>query len=372
MRDESAWVSKCCLVSVLGLCFFATFAREGDELGSALEARSAARTVRPGCHRIPPARRTLRRNSKHPKMNTGITALNATIDLDEHVMVFIGGAHGSGTSLMAQVLRDRPGFSVLHGTGKPEDEGQHVQDVYKPANKCGGRCEFGSNTESYLDETSHADGDERKRMFDAWGPYWNLTNQYLVEKSPPNIVRARFLQSASGGWRSRFVMHIRHPMDEAHKCYKVKNVYRGRQANRTTWPAKPRHLGQYLESWLDMYERLEADAPSLCSAYVVRFETWLKTGDESGHALVEKLVPLLQAGRSSGRRRRLEFHGDRNASFHIAAWDPADRHLPLLPEGHALVQKYEARVARFGYSLTHDRVDGDVLPEGLRELQVRP
>ena len=59
-------------------------------------------------------------------------------------------------------------------------------------------------------------------MFAQWAPYWDHDKHFLVEKSPPNIMKTRFLQAAAGPGRTHFVVTIRHPMAEAysHGCGK--------------------------------------------------------------------------------------------------------------------------------------------------------
>ena len=71
-----------------------------------------------------------RLSSKHKKdgaHHQGGSRPPTDVDLEGHELVFIAGAHGSGTSLMDQMLGEQDGFSRLQGTGKTEDEGQWVQ-----------------------------------------------------------------------------------------------------------------------------------------------------------------------------------------------------------------------------------------------------
>jgi hypothetical protein len=45
-------------------------------------------------------------------------------------LVFIGGLHRSGTSIVHRCLSDHPDVSGFQSTGVWEDEGQHLQSVY--------------------------------------------------------------------------------------------------------------------------------------------------------------------------------------------------------------------------------------------------
>ena len=53
-------------------------------------------------------------------------------------LVFVGGLHRSGTSLVHRCLAGHPRVSGFRDTGVWEDEGQHLQTVYRPAAAHGG------------------------------------------------------------------------------------------------------------------------------------------------------------------------------------------------------------------------------------------
>jgi len=74
--------------------------------------------------------------------------------MDKHKFIFICGLHRSGTSLLFKILKEQENISGHENTGVIEDEGQHFQSVFNPANKYGGPGKFGFNTESYLDENT--------------------------------------------------------------------------------------------------------------------------------------------------------------------------------------------------------------------------
>ena len=93
----------------------------------------------------------------------------------------------------------------------PEDEGQHLQDVYAPASALGGPGRFGFVAAAHMIETSRAAGAAtRLRLLDAWSPFWDASKSVLLEKSPPNLLRTRFLRSSFP--RASFVMIVRHPL----------------------------------------------------------------------------------------------------------------------------------------------------------------
>ncbi|SVC78344.1 uncharacterized protein METZ01_LOCUS331198 [marine metagenome] len=125
--------------------------------------------------------------------------------------VFICGLHRSGTSLLYNILRNQNEISGMENTNVPEDEGQHLQNIFLPANAFGGPGKFGFNKESYLDDKSALINDENKeKLFQDWAEYWDLEKDYLIEKSPPNLVRTLFLQAMFPN--SYFITIFRHPV----------------------------------------------------------------------------------------------------------------------------------------------------------------
>lgn len=71
---------------------------------------------------------------------------------DDKTLIFIGGLHRSGTSLLHEILRRHPAVSGFANTGVPKDEGQHLQTVYPPASAFGGPGLFGFNRASFMNE----------------------------------------------------------------------------------------------------------------------------------------------------------------------------------------------------------------------------
>lgn len=131
--------------------------------------------------------------------------------VDPDRLVFIGGLHRSGTTLLGRILADHPDMSGFSGTGATEDEGQHLQTVYLPARKHGGPGRFARSRGAHLTavprETSHRLGTQ---LLHDWAPYWDLSKTYLIEKSPPNVIMGQYLQSIFPG--SALIVIVRHPV----------------------------------------------------------------------------------------------------------------------------------------------------------------
>jgi hypothetical protein len=129
-------------------------------------------------------------------------------------LIFIGGLHKSGTSLAHRLLRAHPAISGFANTGAPEDEGQHLQNVYPAAKVYGGPGRFAFDERAHLTEASTLVSTEtRTALLSDWAPYWDLSKDVLIEKSPPNLIRGRFLQALFPG--AKFIFMVRHPASVA-------------------------------------------------------------------------------------------------------------------------------------------------------------
>ena len=240
--------------------------------------------------------------------------------------VFIAGLHRSGTSLLFQCLRDHPQISGFENTGVPEDEGQHLQSVYAPAHKFGRPGTFGFNPDAYLTERSPLVTEQnRECLFREWSRWWNLDQPVLLEKSPANLVRSRFLQAMFPD--SRFVVITRHP---------IANAYATQKWSRTPLYSLVRH-------WLVCHERFEEDRRHLRRAMLLRYEDFVRQPER---VLAEVCAFLDLPPHWSGRDVRPEI----NARY-LARWQRRSRSLVSAPYVGLMRRRFEARLQRFGYSL---------------------
>ncbi len=128
-----------------------------------------------------------------------------------HKLIFIGGLHASGTSLIHRLICMHPSVSGFSDTGVPEDEGQHLQDLYPRASAHGGPGRFVFDDSSHLTDANRDFVEKCSRgLWNCWAPYWDLSKPVLVEKSPPNIIRSRFLETVFPS--ARFIFVIWHPI----------------------------------------------------------------------------------------------------------------------------------------------------------------
>jgi hypothetical protein len=131
--------------------------------------------------------------------------------IQKHKFIFICGLHRSGTSLLYKILKEQKNISGFENTNAIENEGQHLQSVFNAAIKHGGPGKFGFDKNSFLNETSELVRIENKnKLFSEWSNYWDLSKEYLIEKSPPNLIRTLFLQTMFPN--SYFITIYRHPI----------------------------------------------------------------------------------------------------------------------------------------------------------------
>jgi hypothetical protein len=255
----------------------------------------------------------------------------APVGIDErsHRFVFIGGLHRSGTSLLFQLLRDHPDVSAFRDTGAKEDEGQHLQSVYEPARALGGEGRFGFHPNAHMVEVDpdQARADSRRLLAD-WAPLWDLSRPVLVEKSPPNLIRARYLQSLFPG--SRFVMLLRHPIEVV--------LAEHRRARRTS-------LGRLFEHWFRCYEQFLADVPHIEHVLALRYEDVLARPQGTLDEVLDfiGLAPAPEANAAAVR-------SDASRRYR-AQWDDLRASRLRGPGMTPLIRRYESRANHFGYSL---------------------
>lgn len=200
--------------------------------------------------------------------------MGAFLGDDQH-LVFVGGLHRSGTTLLARLIADHPDATGLSGTGVPEDEGQHLQDVYPPAERLGGSGRFAHHGAAHLTEDSPlATPENAQRLWDAWRPYWSSDAPFLVEKSPPNLLMGRYLQTLFP--TASFLFIVRHP---------VTVTLATRKWRRRT--PLPRLMGH----WFTAHATARGDLSALHRVHVVSYE-WLLAEPEATLASVSQFLGL--------------------------------------------------------------------------------
>ncbi|MGA9542559.1 MAG: sulfotransferase [Candidatus Sulfotelmatobacter sp.] len=239
--------------------------------------------------------------------------------------VFLCGLHRSGTSPLFRILREHPEISGFRNTGVPEEEGQHLQTVYLPAKAHGGPGRFGFIPEAHLTENSPLNTPESgQKLFAEWSKFWDLSKPFLLEKSPPNLIRTRFLQAVFP--ESHFIVISRHPI----------------AVSLATWKWSRSSLESLIEHWLHCHCLFEQDRPYLRHVLVIKYEDLICATEPALEKIYRflGLVPQVSA----------PLNPDGNERY-FEVW----RKLAVERRGRDLcrriVAKYEHKVQTYGYSL---------------------
>ncbi len=269
-------------------------------------------------------------------------------EVSSRQFVFVGGLHRSGTSMFAKLLAEHPDVSGFLNTGAPEDEGQHLQDVLPVTHDCGGAPRVGRSPDMLLNEASAlATPATRQRLLECWLPHWDLNRKVLVEKTPENLQRTRFLQALFP--ESVFLMLIRHPIAQVMAL-----------RNQHWHGASGMPVHELIEHWLVCYERLMSDLEFVERKMVVRYETLVEAPQEvvtNVWGFVGLQSHAVAADIRNGVNREYQSRWEQLLKSRRASWHDGGRLAGL-----------EARVQRFGYSLKgHTNSSSSGLP-GVLEL----
>lgn len=172
--------------------------------------------------------------------------------------IFLAGHHRSGTSLLHEIIREHPSVSGFSDTGAPEDEGQHLQNVIKPAKSYGGPGRYIYNRSSHMTENHSLATDlSAESIMKQWSKYYDGSCEHYIEKSPPNLVRTRFLQKLFPN--SKFIAILRHPLAVSFATQKWSKT----------------SVNSLLEHTMLGYEIFLNDMKYLRNVYVIRYEDFV-------------------------------------------------------------------------------------------------
>lgn len=250
------------------------------------------------------------------------------IEPRKHKFVFIAGLHRSGTSVLADCLKEHPMISGFRETGFPKDEGQFLQSVFPIAWRYGGPGKFGFSKEMHLTEQSSLLTEKnRKKIFHEWGQYWDLSKPFLLEKSPPNMLKTRFLQALFPN--SYFIFISRHP---------VATSYANQKWSETS-------IYSLLKHWITCHKIFNQDRKYLKNCFVLTYEDFVKEPD----AYLEKIYRFLDL---PNHPRTVEVEKGVNEKY-FALWQSAiDQHNRFKKKLRSFkYRKLEKEVNKLGCSL---------------------
>jgi hypothetical protein len=124
------------------------------------------------------------------------------LELQRHYWLFILGCNNSGTTVLMRILESHPLIRTLPG------EGQGYTNAIPSAARLGVSRTFSQRLELFRLTEEH-DPTPAARMRYDWAPHYRPGPGILLEKTPTNVVRSRWLQHSFRP--SRFVGIVRSP-----------------------------------------------------------------------------------------------------------------------------------------------------------------
>lgn len=244
---------------------------------------------------------------------------------NQNKVIFICGLHKSGTSILHEVLKDSPQISGFEKTNVFKDEGQHLQTVYPPAWKFGGLGKFGFDTAAYLDEKSALVTPQNKtKLWNEWSKHWDLSKPFLIEKSPPNLIRMKFLQTMFP--QTHFIVIMRHPI----------------AVTLATKPWSKTSIGNLLEHWLICYHKFLEDRNQVKNITLFTYEELIQNPTK----VLNDLSAFIGTDLSLKNNKL-----SNNNEKYFQEWEKTKGSILKGWNLKYLINKYEQKVNFFGYSL---------------------
>ena len=240
--------------------------------------------------------------------------------------IFISGLHRSGTSLLYKILKEQDKISGLSKTNELEDEGQHVQSVYKPAYEFGGVGKFGFDIKARLNEDSELiDENNRRKLYNEWSRFWDLEKNILLEKSPPNIIRTRFLQEMFPN--SYFINITRHP---------IATSIASKKWSKTS-------LDELINHWITCHEIFDEDKKMIRNIINIKYEDIINNNKKTLYKISKFLNLQIKPSEIEIKQ------GINDKYFEI--WKKKSKNILSKHKILKIINKYNSSVEKYGYSL---------------------
>jgi len=266
--------------------------------------------------------------------------------------VFVCGLQRSGTSLLGRNVARLENCTGLTNTGVFMDEGQFIQDVYPIDNDLGGAGRFGFDPRAHRTETSELLTPENiERLKASWHRHWDSTKTFCVEKTPANLLMTRFLQAAFPD--SYFIIMKRHPVPVSMASQR--------------WKLGVTPLYSLIEHWLHCHELFEQDKKHLRRVYELSYEDYV-ADPAKYHQEIAKFIgtrvpepPKEEKFRTVTEWRNptgvrvpectMEGTSGAHNKKYLDRWSKLIANSMFRHYYGYIANKYEARVATYGYSL---------------------
>ena len=209
----------------------------------------------------------------------GISVINTSREnsFEDKKFIFVCGLHRSGTSLFTKILQEHPDISGFENTGVIEDEGQFLQTLYKPDRDLGWPGSFGFSKEAHLTEESNLISEKnRNKIFQQWSNYWDMNKTCLIEKSPPDLLKTRFLQALFPN--SFFIIIRRHPVATCMATRKWSNS----------------SMYSLIKHWVKCYDIWDEDKQYINNFIEIKYEDFILEPNK----LLESVSELCELGKS--------------------------------------------------------------------------
>ena len=243
---------------------------------------------------------------------------------DEKQLVFIIGIHRSGTTILSHFLGEQAAISGFENTGFPSDEGQYLQTVFPIDVDFGGVGKFAFKKKfAYTEASELVTEANRKSLIEGWCKHWDLSKSILVEKSPPNIIRTRFLQAMFPN--AKFITIFRHPIAVSYATQKwAKTSFR-----------------QLLKHWTTAHKIYLKDRPKLKQEFCFTYEELVSNPEKILSALSDFIgIDIKYSG---------EFRNSNKNYFE--RWHGMKYEFLQGYQRKALIIEFEKAVRKFGYSM---------------------
>ena len=248
----------------------------------------------------------------------------------EQRYVFICGLHRSGTSVLGRNIARMENCTGFKDTGAIEDEGQFLQDVYPIGKVYGGAGKFGFDPRAHLTEKSPLLTPENTmKLRLSWERYWDPGKAIRVEKTPGNLLKARFLQAMFPN--SYFIVITRHPVPVS-------------MANQK-WKVDLASLHKLFDHWLHCHALFDEDKKYLKHVYELSYEDYVRNPDKY-HQEIAHFI-----GTTAPQSAMKEVTGVYNQKYFNRWFDLLNKS-PFKRYYRYVAVSYEARFAKYGYSLT--------------------
>ena len=216
--------------------------------------------------------------------------------------------------------------SKFENTGFPEDEGQFLQSVMPLKDEFILPGRFAFNKDAHFTEKSSLLL-KKDLLFDEWCNKWDMSKEVLLEKSPPNIIRTRFLQEVFPN--SMFITIIRHPIANSYAVKKWTNDF---------------FLDKLIKHWVIAHTIYFNDRKYLKNEILISYEDLIENPD----FVLEKISKFIGYNIISS-----ETLSDKN-KFYFDLWEgkyfKSLKHFFKELEKKYLIHKYEKTINKFGYS----------------------